>query len=148
MSLLKNLKKSLIIPAGVAGLVGITLAGCNQKMVESEQLFEYAKVIRMEHSDSYSVPEVGFDFDGDLTLHNVDYPEKNIIEFDGKVDFEVNNKEIYNRFKEGDSARVCYKATYWVTFEDLDKDGKKEETNREISGYRFLDAKKEQQSVK
>jgi hypothetical protein len=140
MNLLKNLKRKLMVPVLVTGLVGISLTGCNKRIETSEKLFEDAKVVEMEHKDSYRKQEYGLKYDGKLGWRTVNHPEKNIVKFDGEVDFEVDNKEIYGMFKEGDTARVCYKESYLITFGDLDKDGEKEEIDRQVRGYQFLDA--------
>lgn len=66
--------------------------------------------------------------------------KKNKITFSGKINFNLDNKEVYNKFNLGDSAEVSYREIYLTTFDDLDKDGKKEQIGKVLEGYQFIDA--------
>ena len=78
-------------------------------------------------------------------------PGMNKIIFDGAdVDFEVESypgsgeNEFYEKFNKGDKVDISYNTIYKVTFEDLNKDGVKEETDRKIDRYKIIDIKPKQ----
>ena len=102
--------------------VGLSLTlfnGCREvRKGLSDVLHEDALVVEMEHQNSRttSFPTIV----GKMAImHHVCYPERNMILFDGKVDFEIDNKEIFSRFNQGDSANVSYREVYKLTFDDF-----------------------------
>ena len=122
------------------GLALSLLTGCKEYRTElSDILHEDAKVVRMEHED-FHMRMVPMLFDDHLIMRTETDPEENIIEFDGPVDFKVDDGEIYNRFKKGDAADVSYRESYSLTFEDLNEDMIKEQTAKKFIGYKFVDA--------
>ena len=68
--------------------------------------------------------------------------ERYIIKFDtpGAIDFEVDNKKLYNKFEKGDSVIVAYREHYIITLDDLNKDGNKEVVSRIIDEHKLVDA--------
>ena len=121
-----------------AGLIA-GLAGCARQETVTEfsaTLHEDAVVTYACHHEACFQPVVV----GKYTF-NVFYPEINTIIFDGETDFEIDSKEIYNRFKEGDEAEVSYRNVYRLVYEDFDMDGKKELVERTLTGHEFIDAR-------
>lgn len=137
-------KSFLYAIVGVGSLLAASFTGINCSRREtrtelSDVLHEDARIVSMEHRNAWLQPirhKVG---KNTITTY-IRHSEKNKIEFGGKVDFEINNKAIYERFKEGDLADISYRENYKLTFEDLDGDGKKEETGRVLKEYVFVDA--------
>ena len=144
MSILTYLRNKRAPYVLAAGLAASLFTGCVRKESRTELsdiLHQNANVVRMEHRNRWmqSIPmRVG----KITTIQYIHHPERNIIVLDGEVDFEINNKEIYGRFKEGDYADVLYRESYKLTFEDLNGDGVKEQTGKTLTGYEFVDAQK------
>jgi len=136
-----NYLRTKIAPYILAvGLFASLVSGCKETRKElSDLLHEDARVMSMEHHSSWiqlmpmQVGEV-------TTMMTIVHPERNEIKFEGKVNFELNNKQIYGRFNKDDSADVSYREEYELTFEDLDKDGVKEQTGKVLMDYKFVDA--------
>ncbi len=101
----------------------------------SDFLYENAKVTSMYHKDARRSPVFFY-----RVVVMIPHPAENKITFDGQIDFEINNLEIYSRFKLGDSAVVSYRTSYKVTYEDLDGNGINEPTKKEFIDYHFIDA--------
>jgi hypothetical protein len=136
MSILTYLRNKTTPYILAAGLSVISLIGCKETRTElSDIIHEDAKVTSKYHRNSFYQPII-------IGKMVTGYPrsEINKITFDGLVDFEVDNKEIYSKFKEGDIADISYRESYELTFEDLDKDGIKEQTEKIFTGYEFVDA--------
>ena len=119
----------------IAGLAILSM-GCSEKRTEiSDVIEEEAKVTNMHHSPSRTVPYSTGKAAG-VRYH----PEENWVTFDGEVDFTVNNRDIFGRFKKGDTAVVRYRNRWKVTLDDTDGDGKKEVVSREQASPEFVDA--------
>ncbi|MDP1695281.1 MAG: hypothetical protein Q8L29_00005, partial [archaeon] len=114
------------------------LTGCKEeKNVSSDILHEDAKVMSMHHEDARNqAVMIGPRIMGSRTS-----PEINKIKFDGRIDFEIDDKNIYEQFKKGDTADISYRENYTLIFEDLDRDGEKEQTGKTLTGYVFVNAK-------
>lgn len=117
------------------------LAGCREyKREYSEIKHEDAVVSKMNYTKGHNNLEIVWKFyEERLELRNVYHPEKNEIAFDGKVDFELDDRIIFDRFeKVGDSADVSYKEIHWKTY---NYDGKTRYLEKDdIQGYEFVDA--------
>lgn len=156
---MKNLTKKIIPYALMAGLALIPLTGCEESRIVfkrefkrelSDIIYEQAVVTSKKHS-----PEEDYTYLGIAVGNSInDLPtglglaaamhqdEKNYITFTGqKVTFDINNKEIFNRFELNDPAEISYKEIYSATYEDLDNDGEKDLVEKTLEGYKFLDAK-------
>jgi hypothetical protein len=136
---LKQRAATYIVAAGLAASVLTGCTGTETRKELSDIIHENAKVVRMEHHSSW-IQLIPIRVGKTLTFLYVPYPEKNIIEFDGKVDFEMDREDIFDRFKEGDNADITYRICYQLTFEDRDGDGNKEQTGIQLTGYDFVDA--------
>lgn len=137
LNYLRNKSAPYILSVGLASSL---LTACKQVKTEiSDVLHEDAKVVGMEHKNSWMQP-MPIHAGKIRTIYFIHHPERNIISFDGKVDFEINNKEVFSRFKQGDSASVSYRQSYRLTFDDIDGDGKKDLVNKVLVDYDFLDA--------
>jgi len=114
----------------------ILFAGCKEYRTEySAPKNEDAVVSEKYHRSAYiTFMHVG------KTMMPLSHPAVNRTTFDGIIDFTVSGREIYDRFNEQDKANVFYREVYRLTYDDLDKDGKKEFVNREFVDYEFLDA--------
>lgn len=131
-------KPAMYLSAAV--LAASFLTGCKDTRTElSDVIHEDAKVAKMEHHSSY-ITLVPMRVGKVTIMNQIHHPERNNITFKGKLKFEVDNKKIYKRVKLGDKADVSYRESYKLTFEDLNKDGKKEQISREFSDYVFVDA--------
>ena len=116
--------------------LGTSLFSCRETKTElSDVLHEDAKVISMYHRNRYFVPiPMG------KMIGLMPHQEVNEIKFEGDIDFSLDDEKIFKRFKEGDNADVSYREIYKLTFEDLNKDGIKEQTSKYLEGYKFIDA--------
>jgi hypothetical protein len=125
-------------------LAFVISTGCDKrcKDVFSPVMHEYAKVVKMEHYDAYTTM-VPILIDDIISYITISHPERNIISFHGEVDFTVDNQQVYSRFRKGDVAKVAYREVYTHVYEDLDRDGKKEETEVNFKKYQFVDAARE-----
>lgn len=108
-------KKTIISLILAAGLVGL-IAYDKYNRRESEIRYEDAKVVSKRYAPSHLVPPVAL------------FPEKYDIVFDGEIDFKINNKQVYDRFKEGDLVSLSYK----------------ESSLGESKLYKFIDAQKKE----
>jgi len=63
------------------------------------------------------------------------HAESDVIYFDGKIDFEVDNPELAHQFKEGDKADVTFREIYSLTFQD------KKLVSKVLTGHEFIGAK-------
>ncbi len=138
MNLLNYLRNKATTHLLLAGLTVGLVTGCDRKEIQTELsdiLHEDAKVISTDHKKRFFQPiMIG------KMLSGISHPAVYKVTFDGEVDFEIDNKEIYDRFNRGDIVDVLYRKSYQLTFEDLNKDGKKEQISRILTGYEFLDA--------
>lgn len=120
MKTFQTLTKRLAPIVASAGLsASCLLAGCNE--IEKEYPApkqEKARVSQKIHEGFY------------LESKNArikEHPERYLITFDGKVDFTVDNLELYNKFNSNDVANVTYKEEY-------------DPKRFTLIGYKFLDA--------
>lgn len=129
-------KAAPIIVAG--GLAASVLTGCKEtKTRHSNILYEDAVVTSMNHRNAWIQPiKIG------KITSIITHPAINKIDFDGKIDFEINNREVYNRFHLGDLASISYREEYSDTYDDTNGDGKRELTGTKLKGYEFIDAEK------
>lgn len=103
MKILKHLKKSslpYILSVGL--LTSSFISGCKREI--SDIFIEDANVIYKQYNPKSS-SIINFGIFGCRTTDN---PERYLIKFDGKIDFMLDNKEIYDQFKEGDIVEVSY----------------------------------------
>ena len=118
---------------GVCTIALVTLSGCREYRTEySEVKHESAHISGKRYDPGTSgiiLPDSGAFF-----------PRKYWITFDGNIDFNVNNKNLYNKFNQGDLADVSYREMYKSIYDDINKDGQKELLKRELDGYKFIDA--------
>lgn len=135
---MKNKSRSYLLATGLAaGLAMNVISGCNTETRTelSDILHEDAKVTTKQHTSHRLYPIM---YGKILIMQN--HNAKNIIKFNGKINFEINNEEIYNRFNEGDIVDIFYKNKYKLTFKDINKDGTKELVSKVIEEYEFVDA--------
>ncbi len=120
------------------GAIVLSLTGCRETEEYSEIKHENAVVSYRQYRKAHTyrsmilvraiIP---------ITRH---YPERWYINFDGNIDFEVDNKEIYNRFDNtGDVADISYKE-FHASIYNTNKNGKEELIWRGRSIYEFVDA--------
>lgn|GEM_PF-1222149 len=89
---------------------------------------------------------IGMGIGNGLQISEVDVPEKYGAVFrcqHGEFTSEGSDerhKTLYNKLKEGENVDVTYNEIYRATYDDVNKDGKKELTERVLVGYDFLDA--------
>jgi hypothetical protein len=96
--MISKMKKTILLLTGL----GVLLSGCIEKRIEySDIRHEDAIVAEKQHKDANHSPHPVFD-----------YPEQNLIFFDGAIDFIIDNKEVYNKFNEGDKADISYREKY------------------------------------
>jgi hypothetical protein len=142
--------KNLVLAVGL-GLA--TLTGCDQyntnyskhdtgyhkikteKKTEYELKTESAIVSEKYHRGMYMYPMRV----GKMTTFQT-IPAVNKISFDGEMDFQVNNKTLFDRFHEKDSVIVSYTVIYRSKYGDKNNDGIKDLISREFKGYEFVDA--------
>jgi len=130
-----NLKQT-IKPLILAGLVGI-LSGCSGEREYSEIKHEEAVVTNMETHSSYSsISIIG------PVISVISGSTRYETNFNGKVNFEINDEAIFNRFHMNDKVDVSFREVYSISYADLDKDGKKEVVKRELLKFEFLNAVK------
>jgi hypothetical protein len=123
----------------VLGLaLGLTLTSCKECKREYSGINTVkAVVVDMYHSDSYATPiMIG------KTITLMHHPAVNKVTFGGDVNFEIDSPELYDRFKEHDTAIISYRNVYRAIYDDKDKDGVKELVSREFRHYDFVDAVK------
>jgi len=147
----------------------LTICGCKDvKREKSAVLHEEAKVItaiytpsRHETNLSPSLTNsdsiVGMGFDGSvgikvggLVISSNEVPENFGVLFQCQhgsftsQGSDPRHKALYEKFKnwEGKKVDVTYQEIYRVTYDDKDKDGKKEEVERVLVDFDFLDADK------
>lgn len=150
-------------------LLVILFFSCKEiKQEVSEVLHEDATIVNTVFTPSTHRAEVGMaaiggktgsigiDFSGNvgiglgngLQISSVTVPEKFAVVFECKhggfisQGTDIRHKDLYERFKErkGSEVDVTYKEIYRVTYDDVDKDGKKEVIERVLVDYDFLNA--------
>lgn len=147
----------------------MTLTGCKEVKIEkSEVLHEEAKVITAIHTPSRHDVNLGTkmmddEFSiggatdwqgrkgiavGDVVISHTEVPENFGVLFQCQhgsftsQGSDPRHKALYNKFQnwDGKMADVTYQEMYRVTYDDPDKDGKKEKINKVLIGFDFLDA--------
>ena len=107
---MKTLQRLILV--GLSTLV-LSLSGCKEYEIEySEVKRETARVTLHEY-----IPEstsIDFGFDGKMSI-NTD-PEEYNISFDWNIDFKLDNKKIFDRFKLEDRADVSYREMHGKTY--------------------------------
>ena len=139
-------KLQRIIGTGMIALAGLGISGCKEGVIEySDVKTENAKVTWKEHKDAYSTMILIPMMIGKsmmLMPESIDIPEKNDIVFMGEQNFDLDNSEIFQRFKVGDKSKVSYVEKYWSTYDVHKDDGIKRRTllKREFLENKFVDA--------
>lgn len=129
------------IKLGIAA-VALTAMACSGRETRTELsniLSEEATVAGKRHTNAWT-QIIPMHIGKTTTIIPIHHSERNVTTFTGVVRFEVNDKDVYNRFDIGDKAYLFYRESIEFTFEDLDKDGTKEQTGRLVTGYEFYDA--------
>ncbi|MBI2451807.1 hypothetical protein HYV50_01875 [Candidatus Pacearchaeota archaeon] len=133
------------------------LGGCNApvtKVESSEILHEDAAVVDIVYTPSRHGSGSGFgptiDSGGNIGISfsdvSVDIPEKYAVVFKcqhGKFVVQGTNqyyRDLWERFTEGQEVDVTYREVFRNTYQDIDKDGKKDLIKRELIDYDFIDA--------
>jgi hypothetical protein len=120
----------------------------------SDVLHEDAKVVDVAYTPSRhgsgAGPSFGMTSGGDvamgLSVTSVSIPKKYAVVFKcqhGKFIVEgedEEHKKLWERLQEGEDVDVTYREIYETTYQDYDKDGKKEFIERKLIDYDFLDA--------
>ncbi len=134
MAFMDKIKNSLLVPI-LSISIANSLAGCNNSFKDYESVVshETATVLTKKHIAGGS--NGGYPV---LVL----YPESNIIIFDGKVDFELDDKSVYEQFEVNDKVGITYSTVFERTFRDIDGDGVKDLAIKEFSHYEFITATK------
>jgi hypothetical protein len=128
--------RSYLGRALLAGGLCLLVAGCKEHRTEySDVKNEDAVVSEKYHRSEYRMPQRI----GKITTYRT-YPEVHRTTFSGDIKFVVDGSQIYYQFNENDKAHVSYREVYRDTYEDLDKDGKKEFTGRNLVDYEFVNA--------
>ena len=132
---MKNLQRLVLV--GLSTLV--FSFGCKDYRIEySEVKHETARVTLHEYVPESTSLSFDIDMDGGISNSIDTDPEEYNITFKGKIDFELDNKEIFDRFKLEDKADVSYKEKHGKTY---DRDGKTRYLKKdEIVGNEFVDA--------
>jgi hypothetical protein len=127
---------------GVYALAAMTLLATGNKETKiefSDILQENAKVVKTRYETARAdVNVLG------TQVRYTNYPPRYIVKFDGRVDFEVDSKELFDIFKEGDPAVVFYREILRRTYEDVNGDGFLEMTGSKIRGHKFVNAHRPQ----
>ncbi len=111
--------KRLLLFGGIL----LCLTGCK------EYVTEYSK---LKHEEAEVVDKrTGFHYPSGYYYN---------ITFKGDMYLTINNEGIYDIFNLNDKADLSYREIYQVTLEDIDKDGRKEVTERKFLDYIFVDA--------
>jgi hypothetical protein len=136
-----------IVPYFLATALSMSVAtGCGNK----ETREELSDIIKQESIvfDKYHRPakEVNYTFMkiGDTQSHPIRFTyssEEHKIYFDGKVEFESEDKSIYDRFNKGDKVIVMYRERFKNTYKPLD-DGSRELVKQKFKGYKLIDVVK------
>jgi hypothetical protein len=135
MKLVKYLRNGILSAA-------LLMAGCKEYKTEySEVMHENATVASMYHEDNW-IQMMPVMIGDNVGIIPISHPEINWITFDGQVDFDIDNEEIFNRFNKNDSADISYREIYRTVYDDGDGDGKKELLEKKIRGYYFIDAQR------
>jgi len=120
----------------------------------SDILHEDAIVVDVVYTPSRHGSGAGLgptiDFDGNIGISfssvSVNIPEKYAVVFKcehGKfisAGTDARHKELWERLQEGQDVDVTYREIFESTYEDIDKDGKKDLIKRKLIAYDFLDA--------
>jgi len=152
-----------------SALLAATLGGCNcaeTRSEESEIMHEDAKVANCVHTPpthdskleltAFGVGMMGQSYSGNTGLRvgdnyqisQIDVPDKYAVVFEcphgGFISqgIDLRHQTLYDKLKPhvGQPVDVTFRELFRVTYQDLDKDGKKEVTSRVLVGYDFLDA--------
>jgi hypothetical protein len=113
------------------------------KLYSTDSFIQTNEGMRIKIGDNLSIGSdggLGTNIGDNLVLSQKFTPAKYNISFEGNVNFEFNNEEIFERFKLGDKAKVKYLEVYREVYEDKNKDQEKELVERKIKGYKFIDA--------
>lgn len=155
MKIIKNLRNRIFPYLILTSLGSILLTGCEQTKTElSDILHEDAIVSDVVYSPSNHGSGVGPTFNigaedtpgVGLAVTSVSIPEKYAVVFKckhGKFIVEGTDnehKKLWERLEQGQEVDVTYREFYRCTYDDIDKDGKKELINKELIDYDFLDA--------
>jgi hypothetical protein len=131
MSLLKHLGRKVAPFLFATGLTTSLLGGCSEYKYSS-LLHEKAIVTDKRHIDTHLSP-----IPTGKSIILMPTPEVNQIKFDGEIDFEINNRDIYNKLDKGDLVNLYYKEKYNIKFLPFKE---KKVRKIELIGYEFIDA--------
>lgn len=148
-------------------LLATTATGCNCADTRSEMsdiIHEDARVANRVFTPSrhdtelefsaFNTGSFGVSYSGNPGLHignnlqvsSVEVPEKYAVVFEcqhgGFISqgSDLRHQSLYEKLKGVGVVDVTYRELFKATYQDLDKDGKKELTSRVLVGYDFLDA--------
>ena len=119
---------------GIGAIALATITGCKEYRTEYSEIKHGNASVELHYHRPYM--HVG---GGRLFIRS--HPAQYHVKFSGDVNFEINNKNIFNRFKDKSSlVDVSYREIYFSVYDDTDRDGQKELIKRKLQGYEFVDA--------
>jgi len=136
---MNRLQKMLCIGVGL-----LSFAGCKEFEIEySPVLHEDAIVSSKKFSAPYTIGElkpVKTSTGEAMIVTPVDYPAKYNITFDGKIQFELDDRILFDRFHSNDQADVSYREKYSLIYDDTNNDGTNELVHKYFMDAEFIDA--------
>lgn len=137
---MKNLQRLALV--GLSTLI-LSLSGCKEYKIEySEIKHETARVSLQEYVPESTNMSRNVDSEGDVSFSVDTDPTEYNIAFKGKIDFKLDNKEIFDRFKLEDKADVSYTEVYWAVYDKFKDDGieRRKLLERKFLENKFVDA--------
>jgi len=125
---------------GVGAIALASITGCKYQTEYSKIKHEIATVTLREHQDATNSIGFGVAIGNPGAGLAMSHGERYYIFFDGEIDFEINNKDIFNRFNKGDSAYITYKEIDLLRFKNVSRGGIRKLFKKAFFDYEFVDA--------
>ncbi len=154
---MKNITK--ILGIGILAVASLGIGACSEYKTEYSEIKHETAIVTLHkyvpektetdigvsitnHEGGFGFGTNGFGYGlGGMNVVTGTTPEKYEVVFSGKVDFEVDNKEIFDRFKLEDKADVSYQEVYGAVYEYNEDTIEKEKLlERKFLENKFVDA--------
>lgn len=134
------------------GAAGLSLMGCKVFVTsDSEVKNETAIVMEKKYVPQSVESTTNFyrsrifngeqiRYDDEMFISSRVVPEKYLVKFKGVIEFNVNDKKIFDKFKLYDYVNLSYEKEFESVYDDTNNDGTNELVKKELKGFIFINA--------